>query len=307
MDDASYKPQSMTGRVHQSVMVDEVIRYLITDPMGIYLDCTFGEGGHSLHILQHLNPDRGKVIGIDKDVEILRYGEQRINAYTSQTRLFKANYTDMDLVLKGLGISKVHGILFDLGVSSYQLDVEDRGFSYRNKGPLDMRMDTQTSKSAAQILNQLPQKEIEEILRTFGEEPFARSISRKIVEMRPLHSTLDLVQCVQNAIPLRVRKKMKKHFATRTFQAIRIFLNRELEELSDGLEKSLKILDKGGRIVVISFHSLEDRIVKHFFRDNEGQALKILTPKPIQPDENEKKRNRRSRSAKLRAAETLSD
>ncbi len=305
MDDAFYKSQGVTGRVHQSVMVDEVIRYLITDPMGTYLDCTFGEGGHSLHILQHLNSDRGKVIGIDKDVEILRFGEQRIKAYAAQTHLFKANYTDMDLVLKGFGITKVHGILFDLGVSSYQLDVEDRGFSYRNEGPLDMRMDTQTSQNAAQILNQLPQKEIEEILRTYGEEPFSRSISRKIVEMRPLHSTLDLVQCVQNAIPFRVRKKMKKHFATRTFQAIRIFLNHELEELSNGLEKSLKILDKGGRIVVISFHSLEDRIVKHFFRDNEGQALKILTPKPIQPEETEKKRNPRSRSAKLRAAERV--
>jgi len=278
-------------------MPSEVISNLVKNPQGVYLDATFGEGGHSLQILNTFPAAR--VIGIDKDLQILKWGEERLKAYSDRLKLFRANYTDMDIVLKGLGINKVDGILFDLGVSSYQLDYEERGFSFQQDGPLDMRMDVDSGKNAKQILNSIEQKKLEEIIREYGEEKFARSIAKRICANRPLKTTGDLVQSVKEGIPVKVRSKMRKHFATKTFQAIRIFVNRELDELEDGLEKSLNILNHNGRIIVLSFHSLEDRIVKFFFREKDKEGvLSIITKKPLIPSPEEVKFNRRSRSTR---------
>ena len=285
-------------------MPSEVISNLVKNPQGVYLDATFGEGGHSLQILNTFPAAR--VIGIDKDLQILKWGEERLKAYSDRLKLFRANYTDMDIVLKGLGINKVDGILFDLGVSSYQLDYEERGFSFQQDGPLDMRMDVDSGKNAKQILNSIEQKKLEEIIREYGEEKFARSIAKRICANRPLKTTGDLVQSVKEGIPVKVRSKMRKHFATRTFQAIRIYVNRELDELEDGLEKSLNILNHNGRIIVLSFHSLEDRIVKFFFREKDKEGvLSIITKKPLIPSPEEVKFNRRSRSTKMRVAEFI--
>ena len=285
-------------------MPSEVISNLVKNPQGVYLDATFGEGGHSLQILNTFPAAR--VIGIDKDLQILKWGEERLKAYSDRLKLFRANYTDMDIVLKGLGINKVDGILFDLGVSSYQLDYEERGFSFQQDGPLDMRMDVDSGKNAKQILNSIEQKKLEEIIREYGEEKFARSIAKRICANRPLKTTGDLVQSVKEGIPVKVRSKMRKHFATKTFQAVRIFVNRELDELEDGLEKSLNILNHNGRIIVLSFHSLEDRIVKFFFREKDKEGvLSIITKKPLIPSPEEVKFNRRSRSTKMRVAEFI--
>jgi len=284
-------------------MRDEAIENLVTKEDGIYVDATFGEGGHSLEILRRFPGAR--VIGIDKDIQILKWGEERLKEYEDRLQLFRANYTDIDIVLHGLNIKKIDGILFDLGVSSYQLDYEQRGFSFRADGPLDMRMDIHSGQTAGEVLNDMKQDKLEEIIRKYGEERFARSIARQICANRPLNTTGDLVQAVKEGIPVKVRKKMRKHFATRTFQAVRIYVNRELEELEDGLKKSLNILNKGGRIIVIAFHSLEDRIVKNFFRERKGNGLRILTKKPLTPTTGEVEDNRRARSAKVRVAELI--
>ena len=285
-------------------MPSEVIANLVHNPQGIYLDATFGEGGHSLQILS--NFPEARVIGIDKDLQILKWGEDRLKAFSNRLNLFRANYTDMDIVLKGMGIQKVDGILFDLGVSSYQLDYEERGFSFQSDGPLDMRMDVDSGKSARDILNKIDEKKLEEIIRTYGEEKFARSIAKRICANRPLETTFDLVQCVKEGIPVKVRSKMRKNFATKTFQAIRIFVNRELDELEDGLKKSLNILNHNGRIIVLSFHSLEDRMAKLFFREKDKEGvLRIITKKPFVPSDEEVKFNRRSRSTKMRVVEFI--
>lgn len=285
-------------------MPSEVISNLVKNPQGIYLDATFGEGGHSLQILE--NFPQATVIGIDKDLQILKWGEDRLKVYADRLKLFRANYTDMDIILKGLGVDKVDGILFDLGVSSYQLDYEERGFSFQKEGPLDMRMDIHSGKSAKEIVNKIEEKKLEEIIRQYGEEKFARSIAKRICANRPLKTTEDLVQAVKEGIPVKVRSKMRKHFATRTFQAIRIYVNRELDELEDGLNKSLNILSHNGRIIVLSFHSLEDRIVKVFFREKGKEGfLQVITKKPLTPSPEEVKFNRRSRSTKMRVAEFI--
>jgi len=290
-------------KYHITVMGDEAVEHLVGNKDGVYIDCTFGEGGHSLRILQECEGHNCTVIGIDKDIQILQWAESRLEKYKDKIKLFRANYMDMDLLIRGLGIKKVDGILMDLGVSSYQLDYEDRGFSLKKDGPLDMRMDVDNEYSAHEVVNEMDQIELERIIREYGEERFARSISRKIVESRPINTTLELVQAIRKGFPSKVVYNMKKHYATRTFQAIRIFVNKELEELENGLAKSLQILKPGGKIVVISFHSLEDRIVKHFMKNN-GE-LKVITKKPLIPGESELKANPRSRSAKLRVAEKI--
>lgn len=290
-------------KYHVSVMPDEVIENLVWNKNGVYVDCTFGEGGHSLKILEACAGYECKVIGIDKDIQILRWAEERLAEFKNNLELFRANYMDMDLLIKGLGIKKVDGVLMDLGVSSYQLDYEDRGFSIKKDGPLDMRMDTDNDFSAHEVVNCMDQLELEKIIREYGEERFARSISRRIVENRPINTTGELVEAIRKGFPSKVLHSMKKHYATRTFQAIRIHVNKELEELENGLAKSLQILKPGGKIVVISFHSLEDRIVKHFMKNN--QELKVITKKPLIPTETELKSNPRSRSAKLRVAEKI--
>lgn len=292
-------------KYHISVMLSEAIEWLITDKKGVYVDCTFGEGGHSLEILKNTDQSESSVIGIDKDMEILKFGEKRLEDFSSRLTLFRGSFSDLDMILWGKGLKTVNGFLFDLGVSSYQLDFEERGFSFNSDGPLDMRMDTTSRNTAAQIVNKLDEKKLEQIIRDYGEERFARSISRKIIEKRPINTTFELVEAVRIAIPAKIRHGMKKHFATKTFQALRIYVNSELEELENGLEKSLLQVGKGGRIVVISFHSLEDRIVKNFFKQHGDAELKILTPKPLVPSEEEIKNNRRSRSAKMRVAEKI--
>jgi 16S rRNA (cytosine1402-N4)-methyltransferase len=307
-DDSDGDPSVPT--FHKSVMVREVIEGLITDPSGTYVDCTFGEGGHTLEILKRIAPYGGRVIGIDKDIEILRYAEKRLQTFKDSFILFHGHFMDLDMILKGMSIDHAAGILFDLGVSSYQIDTEDRGFSFLKDAALDMRMNQQSPIEAKEVINEYREADIEKIIREFGEEPFSRSIAKQIVLKRPIKTTYELVEAIKAGIPGKVRYKMKKHFATKTFQAFRIYVNRELEELEYGLEKSLHILAKGGRIILISFHSLEDRIVKNFFKahsvettENESGSLKIITKKPLVPAYEEVIRNRRARSAKLRIAE----
>ncbi|HOZ11388.1 MAG TPA: 16S rRNA (cytosine(1402)-N(4))-methyltransferase RsmH [Thermotogota bacterium] len=295
---------------HVPVMVQEVTEGLITNLSGTYIDCTFGEGGHTLEILKRIAPHGGKVIGIDKDLEILHYAEKRLKAFEGSYELFHGHFMNIDLILRGMKVSSVSGVLFDLGVSSYQLNTEMRGFSFDKEGPLDMRMDLQSPMKAEEVINRFKEAELEKLIREYGEEPFSRSIAKQIVLKRPIQTTRELVDAIKAAIPVKVRWKMRKHFATRTFQAFRIYVNRELEELENGLAKSLQILGKGGRIISISFHSLEDRIVKNFFRSHAGKqdsdsVLKIITKKPLVPSEEEVLRNRRARSAKLRIAEKL--
>ncbi len=293
---------------HVPVMVKEVTEGLITDLSGTYVDCTFGEGGHTLEILKRIAPYGGKVIGIDKDLEILHYAEKRLKAFEGSYELFHGHFMNVDLILRGMKVRSVSGVLFDLGVSSYQLNTEKRGFSFDKEGPLDMRMDLQSPMKAEEVINRYKETELEKIIREYGEEPFSRSIAKQIVLKRPIQTTRELVDAVKAGIPVKVRWKMRKHCATKTFQAFRIYINRELEELENGLAKSLQILGKGGRIISISFHSLEDRIVKTFFRSHAVQGdsgcdLRIITKKPLVPSEEEVLRNRRARSAKLRIAE----
>lgn len=221
--------------------------------------------------------------------------------------LFKASYRDADFLLKTLEIEKVDGILLDLGVSTYQLKGENRGFTFEREEPLDMRMDLESEITAQKVLNELSEEELARIIFEYGEEKrYARRIARKIVENRPLNTTLDLVKAVSEALPSHEIRRRKRHFATRTFQAIRIYVNRELENLREFLlNKAEKLLRVGGRIVVISFHSLEDRIVKEAFRNS--RKLRILTEKPVRPSEEEVRENPRSRSARLRAAELVEE
>lgn len=301
----SFEPKSNAPKFHIPVMVKEVIEGLITDASGTYVDCTFGEGGHTLEILKKIVPFGGRVIGIDKDLQILQYAEERLKEYKDSFFLFHSNFTDLKLILKGLNIPKVNGLLFDLGVSSFQLDQEDRGFSFMTDGPLDMRMDLQFPLKAEDVINTFTEYDLEKIIREYGEEPFSKSIARRILERRPFHSTAPFVEAIQAGIPVKVRKTLRKHFATRTFQAFRIYVNRELDELANGLEKSLQILEKDGRIISISFHSLEDRLVKNFFKQQSETTLRILTKKPLVPEYDEVIRNRRSHSAKMRIAEKL--
>lgn len=284
---------------HIPVMVKEVIEFLNPKGDGIILDCTVGEGGHAKAILDFCKGCR--LIGIDVDSEVLEIADRKLSEYGDRVSLFKASYTDADFLLKTLGIERVDGILMDLGVSTYQLKGENRGFTFEKEEPLDMRMDLESEITAQKVLNELPEEELARIIFEYGEEKrYARRIARKIVESRPLNTTLDLVRAVAEALPTEEIRRRKRHFATRTFQAIRIYVNRELENLKVFLEKAEDLLKPGGRIVVIAFHSLEDRIVKEAFK--KSRKLVALTEKPVRPSESEVRENPRSRSARLRAA-----
>jgi 16S rRNA (cytosine1402-N4)-methyltransferase len=305
---------------HIPVMVQEVIDYLITGDGGIYLDCTVGTGGHAASILEATSP-HGRLIGIDIDPEAVMLAKERLSSYGDRVLLVHGNFADLGEILNRQGIAKVDGVLMDLGVSALQLDTPSRGFSFRDSGPLDMRMDQTSGQPIYYDLTRKSIAELAEIIRDFGEERWAKRIAVGIVEAgrkSPLTTTTRLAEIVEKSVP---RSSGNIHPATRTFQALRIYKNKELTNLKNGLDRAIPALRPGGRICVISFHSLEDRIVKHTFRALERgctcppeapvcvcgrkPALKILTRRPATPREKEIKANPRCRSAKLRAAAKL--
>jgi 16S rRNA (cytosine1402-N4)-methyltransferase len=292
-------------RVHEPVLLKEVIEYLNVRKNENYIDCTIGEGGHTREILKKNGP-KGKVLGIEIDPELYKKLKKE---KLERLVLVNDSYSNLKEIIKRESFEKVSGILFDLGISSWHLEKSKRGFSFLRDEPLIMRYDGKSQKiTAMEILNQWEGKEIERILREFGQEQFAKNISREILKERKLkriERTFQLVKIIERATPVWYRRK-KIHFATKTFQALRIAVNDELENLKNGLRQSLEILEPKGRVVVISFHSLEDRIVKNFFKENSKKGiLKILTKKPIRPKIEEIRNNPRSRSAKLRAAEKI--
>jgi len=284
-------------------MIEEVLSYLVTKKDGIYVDCTAGEGGHIKAILES-SDKKAKVIGVDVDYEVLEIAEQRLKDLSDNVVLIKSSYKDIDMVLNGLGIDKVDGFLMDLGVSTFQLKGENRGFTFNNDEPLDMRMDTQASKNAVYIVNNYSQQDLKRIIFEYGEEKrFAYSISKSIVKNRPINTTQELVNAIRKGLPDSEIHKRHRHFATKTFQALRIEVNEELKNLEETLVKFESFLKAGSRVAIITFHSLEDRIVKNFFKNNE--RYNFLTPKPILPPKEEIEFNPRSRSAKLRVAEYI--
>lgn len=288
-----------TINLHNPVMVNEVLEYLNVQEDKIYVDCTLGTGGHSIEILKRLS--KGTLIGIEKDPYAFSIAKERLKDY-SNCHLFNLDYIEIKSVLKNLNLCKITGgILLDLGVNSLQIDDLNRGFSFNSTAPLDMRMDTRQNLTAHNIINHLKEKELADIIYNYGEERFSRRIAKKIVENRPIKTTNELSNIILRCYPK--HKKFKIHPATRTFQAIRILVNNELEHLEKFLCFTPELLSAGSRLTVISFHSLEDRIVKRFFK--EKKDFKILTKKPLQPTISELKENPRSRSAKLRAIERI--
>jgi 16S rRNA (cytosine1402-N4)-methyltransferase len=304
------------GSRHIPVLVEEVMGFLQCEPGRTYADATLGGGGHAFEILRRSSPD-GRLIGLEWDETAIGEARNVLTPYgEDRVRIFQENFARLPGVLKEVGIDEVDGILFDLGLSSLQLDQQGRGFSFQAEGPLDMRMDRRRDLTAADFVNTLSQAALEETLSHYGEERWAKRIAKAIVqerEKRPILTTQALKTIVHQAIPRRFHSR-RLDPATRTFQAFRIRVNDELENLKVTLQGAWKLLRKGGRICVISFHSLEDRIVKETFREQarkggEGSGsdpiLRILTPKPVTPSEEEKKGNPRSRSAKLRCSERV--
>lgn len=305
--------------VHKSVLLKETIEHLNINPEGIYVDGTLGGGGHSEEILKRLTT--GKLIAIDRDEEAILAAKERLKDYKNVIYI-KDNFKNIKEILRNLGIEKVDGILLDLGVSSYQLEEVERGFSYMKDAPLDMRMDKTSPFSAYDVVNRYSEKELERVIREYGEEKWASRIAKFIVEERKkgdIKTTSQLVEIIKKAIPASARR-MGPHPAKRTFQAIRIEVNEELKDLDRALEDMVEVLRGKGRIAVITFHSLEDRIVKNTFKKLENPCtcppgmpctcgkqpvIKIITKKPILPSKEEVEENPRSRSAKLRVAEKL--
>lgn len=306
---------------HYSVMLDECIDALNIDPDGIYVDGTLGMGGHSEAIAKRLKG--GRLISIDRDERAIKRAGERLAPLMDKITLAHGNFRDLPEILDSLGIDKVNGMMFDLGVSSPQLDESERGFSYMSDAPLDMRMDESESFSAWNVVNQWPEEKIKRILYDFGEERYAPRIAAAIAERRaktPIDTTFELVDIIKSAMPAAALRE-KQHPAKRSFQAIRIAVNDELEAISRLMEEAVDRLSPGGRIAVISFHSLEDRIIKNSFNSRENgctcprefpvcvcgfvPTLKSVTRKPILPSEKELEENPRSRSAKLRVAEKV--
>lgn len=306
---------------HVSVLLDECIDGLDIKPDGIYVDCTLGGAGHSSHIVRKLS-EKGRLIGIDQDKDALKAAGERLKEFNNVT-LVHSNFYNIDDVLENLGIEKVDGILMDLGVSSYQLDQGERGFSYMKDAPLDMRMNREDSLSAYEVVNDYSEDEITRIIRDYGEEKFARRIAKFILarrEERPIETTFELVELIKNAIPAKARRE-GPHPAKRTFQAIRIEVNSELSILNRTIEDGVKRLNEDGRMAIITFHSLEDRIVKLKFRElatscicprefpicicRNTAKVELISRKPIDPTEKEVEENPRSRSAKLRVVKKI--
>jgi len=286
-------------------MVDEVTGLLRCEPGRIYVDATLGGGGHAEEILNRSRPD-GIVIGMEWDQEAIEEAIRRLRPYGSRVKIFRENFIRLPEILGMMKIEAVDGILMDLGLSSIQLEKSERGFSFRGEGPLDMRMDQRSETTAADLLRSLPLRELERILFEYGEERWAKRIAKAIVserEKRPIETTGDLKRIVYRTIPKRFQSR-RIDPATQTFQAIRIMVNEELKNLKEMLDSGWQVLKKGGRMCILSFHSLEDRMVKESFRrwEKEGK-IQIITKKPFVPSDEEQKINPRSRSAKLRCAE----
>jgi 16S rRNA (cytosine1402-N4)-methyltransferase len=295
---------------HEPVLVDEIMFWLQCKPGGVYVDCTLGYAGLASHILDHTAPD-GILVGIDRDAAALAAARMRLGSDSSRVRLLHGNFSELKVHVAESGIRQVDGVIFDLGVSSPQLDRAERGFSFREDGPLDMRMDQSAGCTAADLVRDLPETELANLIYHLGEERYSRRIARAIVQSRTIGSietTWKLAAIVERAVPASYRHG-RIHCATRTFQALRIAVNRELDLLEPALRDSVDILTPGGRVCAVSFHSLEDRIVKNTFRTlatGSEASLRLLTKKPIMASENERSRNPRSRSAKLRVAERIS-
>jgi len=299
------------GSQHIPVLVEEVMNLLRCEFHQTYVDATLGGGGHALEILKRTSPD-GIVIGVDWDEEAIAEAKELFLPFGERVKIFRENFVRFPDLLEGMNLSEVDGILLDLGLSSLQLEKKERGFSLKGEGPLDMRMDQRMDETAADLVNRLSLQELESTLREFGEERWARRIAKALVQERekqPIETTQALRKIVHRAIPGRFHSR-KIDPATRAFQAFRIRLNQELENLRMVLETGWTFLKKGGRMCVISFHSLEDRMVKETFRKLEkgrdgGSVMRVITKKPITPSEEERNRNPRSRSAKLRCAERV--
>ena len=305
---------------HIPVLLAEVIQHLKLENGNIAIDCTLGGAGHAKAILEAIVPD-GFLIGIDKDEAAINRAKDELSSFSQQIKLIKGDFSDLDDILSEVGFLKVDRILFDLGASSYQFDFPERGFSYRYDAPLDMRMDLNQKLTAYDVLNEYPEGKLTGLIKKYGEEKWASRIARFIAEARKrksIKTTFDLVELIKSAIPASARRK-GGHPAKRTFQALRIEVNKELASLEKGLESAIKHLKPGGRLMVISYHSLEDRIVKNIFKEHsrgcvcppellvcvcgKHPTLKILTRKPVTPTEVEVVENPRARSAKLRVAE----
>jgi 16S rRNA (cytosine1402-N4)-methyltransferase len=288
--------------MHIPALQKEILKYLEPEPNQNFIDATVGEGGHALAILERVSPS-GKVLGIDWSPEIIENCKLKIRSFKKRVILICDNFVNLKEIVKREKFLAVSGILFDLGMSSWHLKESGRGFSFLKNEPLDMRYSPQNLLTAEKIVNYWSKSEIEKILREYGEEQFARKIAEKIIETRtkPIKTTFQLVAVIKKAVPSKYQHR-KIHFATRTFQALRITVNDELNNLEKALPQALAILKPEGRLAIISFHSLEDRIVKKFFRKQDSTSLKILTKKPIRPEKKEIKINPRARSAKLRAA-----
>ena len=307
---------------HKSVLLEETIEALQIKPDGIYIDGTLGGGGHSYEICKRLS-GKGRLIGIDQDADAIDAAKKRLEEFGDKVTVVRSNYCEIKEIMSSLGVEKADGILLDLGVSSYQLDTAERGFTYREDVPLDMRMDQRQTMTARDIVNGYSEKELYRIIRDYGEDKFAKNIAKHIVmarQKKELETTGELIEIIKNAIPAKVRAA-GGHPAKRTFQAIRIELNRELDVLRDSLGDMIDFLNDGGRMCVITFHSLEDRIVKTNFKRNENPCTcpsdfpvcvcgkkskgKVVTRTPILPSEEELEVNSRSKSAKLRVFERV--
>ena len=309
----------MTFR-HVSVLLPETIEGLNIRPDGIYADGTLGGGGHASEVAARLT-EGGRLIGIDQDADAIAAAGERLKPFGDRVTIVRDNYVNMKQVLADLGIEAVDGICLDLGVSSYQLDTAERGFSYMEDAPLDMRMDRREDRTAADLVNECTEQELFRIIRDYGEDRFAKNIAKHIVkarERRPIRTTGELADIIRGAIPMKIQVT-GGHPAMRTFQALRIALNRELQVLEDSIDEMIGLLNPGGRLCIITFHSLEDRIVKNGFRRNESPCTcppgfpvcvcgkksrgTVITNKPILPTKEEEEENPRSRSAKLRIFE----
>lgn len=305
---------------HTSVLLDETIEALDIKPDGIYVDGTLGGGGHSYEICKRLSP-RGRLIGIDQDEAAIAAAAERLGEFKNNVTIIRSNYCEMRKKLADMGVTSVDGIMLDLGVSSYQLDTVGRGFTYREDAPLDMRMDQRQRLTARDVVNEYSEMELYRVIRDYGEDKFAKNIAKHIVRERQkkaLETTGELIQAIKAAIPMKIQSA-GGHPAKRTFQAIRIEVNNELGVLQDSLDDMIELLNNKGRICIITFHSLEDRMVKNCFRRNEDPCIcpkefpvcvckrkpkgRVVTKKPILPGEEELSRNSRSKSAKLRVFE----
>ena len=312
----------MMAFVHKSVLLQETIDALQVKPDGVYVDGTLGGGGHSYEICRRLGP-LGRLVGIDQDEAAILAAGERLRAFGEQVTLVRDNYVNFAEVLNRLGVGEVDGILLDIGVSSYQIDTASRGFSYKEDGPLDMRMDTRSHLTAGDIVNGYEERELFHVIRDYGEDPFAKNIAKHIVKAReqsPIETTGRLTEIIRQAVPARVRNA-GGHPAKRTFQALRIECNRELAVLEASLDEMIARLKPNGRLAVITFHSLEDRIVKNKFRENENPCVcppdlpvcvcgrksrgRVITRKPVIPTKEEYEENKRAKSSKLRIFEHI--